>query len=98
MIQRGISTPSTLTRVSLGAEPQTMSWPEPNDERADAGQVLHDLQRVALRAGDAPRLLGADAGLDRLLLDARRAHDDRDPLVVVVLLLDQVLHGAPLAG
>ena len=43
-----------------------------------AREVLHHLERVALRAGDAPRLLGADARLDRLLLDARRAHDDRD--------------------
>ena len=54
----------------------------------DAGQVLHHLERVALGPGDAPRLLGADAGLDRLLLDARGPHDDRDPLLVVVLLLD----------
>ena len=40
-----------------------------------AGEVLHHLQRVPLGAGDPPRLLGADPRLDRLLLDARRAHD-----------------------
>ena len=64
-------------RVSLGAEPHTMSCARAERRARHAGQVLHDLERVALRAGDAARLLGADAGLDRLLLDARRAHDDR---------------------
>ena len=62
-----------------------------------AGQVLHDLERVPLRPGNLARLLGADAGLDCLLLDAGGTHDDF--LVDVVLLLfHEILHGPLLAG
>ena len=58
-----------------------------------AGQILHDLQGVALCAGNLAGLLGADAGLNRLLLDPGRTHDDL--LVDVILFLFHVvLHGA----
>ncbi len=61
-----------------------------------AWQVLHHFQGVALGARNLARLLGADAGFHRLLLDAGGAHHDFF-VDVVLFLFHVVLHGALLA-
>src|SRR5262249_13120895 len=60
--------------LARGAAPDD-ELPRPEGRAPHARQVLHHLEGVALRAGDAARLFRADGGLDGFLLDSGGADD-----------------------